>query len=128
MKRKLLGAFIIWALALSLASMVAAETQGKLDLKVGDQLYVCNCGEACPCQAIAGHAGKCPCGHDEMVKATVTRIDGSIAYFKAEAWEKERPFKMVGKYACACPAECKCNAISQTPGKCPCGTKMKKAS
>jgi hypothetical protein len=126
MKRTLILVTVALALAVAFASLSAAGTKGKLDLKAGDELYVCNCGEECPCNTIARHPGKCTCGHDEVVKATVTKVDGDTAYFKAEGWEKERPFKTVGKYACACKPGCNCDGISQTPGTCPCGEKMKK--
>ncbi len=102
-----------------------ALDKGKLDLKVGDEMYVCNCGEKCPCLTISKNEGKCTCGKD-MVKAKVTKVEQGKAMFKAEGWEKERPFKTVGKYMCACGPDCKCDTISQTPGNCTCGKKMKK--
>jgi len=61
-----------------------------------------------------------------MVKAKVMKIEGDTAMLKAEAWDKERPFKMTGKYMCDCGAECKCDTISQNPGKCACDKDMKK--
>ncbi|HSB51317.1 MAG TPA: hypothetical protein VLD40_01535 [Dissulfurispiraceae bacterium] len=118
----------IIAIALFVASIVAiafAGTEGKMSLKVGDEVYACNCGEKCPCQSMANKPGKCTCGTD-MVKAKVMKIEGDTAYLKAEGWEKERPFNTVGKYTCACGAGCDCNMISQNPGKCTCGTEMKK--
>ena len=126
MRRTILISSMILALTMALVSLSFAAEKGKLNLKVGDQLYVCNCGEACPCNAISQNPGKCPCGHDDMVKATVTKVEGNVAYFKAEGWDKERPFKTVGKYMCACGPDCKCDTISQTKGKCPCGKEMKK--
>jgi hypothetical protein len=126
MRRTIRISSMILALTMALVSLSFAVQKGKLDVKVGDQFYVCNCGEACPCNAISRNPGKCPCGHDDMVKATVTKVEGNAAYFKAEGWDKERPFKTVGKYMCACGPDCKCDAISQTAGKCPCGKAMKK--
>lgn len=126
MRKTILISTMILAMAMAVASLSLAAEKGKLDLKVGDQLYVCNCGEKCPCNTISRNPGKCACGHDDMVKATVEKVEGNVAYFKAEGWEKERPFKTVGKYMCACGPDCKCDTISQTAGKCPCGTKMKK--
>jgi hypothetical protein len=35
-------------------------------------------------------------------------------------------FKTAGLYVCDCPASCKCNTISDKPGKCGCGKEMKK--
>jgi hypothetical protein len=69
--------------------------------------------------------GKCTCGND-MVKAKVVKIEKGKADFKAEGWQKERSFKIIGKYACNCSPECKCGTISQNPGKWTCGSEMKK--
>ena len=126
MRRTILITTMVLVMVLALASLSFAVEKGKLDLKVGDELYVCNCGEKCPCNGISRNPGKCACGHDDMVKATVTKVEGNIAYFKAEGWDKERPFKTVGKYMCACGPGCNCDTISQTKGKCPCGKAMKK--
>lgn len=108
-----------------LAAFAFAAEKGALNLKVGDERYVCNCGEKCPCNTISSNEGKCTCGTD-MVKATVTKVEKGKTVFKAAAWEKERTFKTIGKYKCACGPDCKCDTISQNPGKCTCGTKMKK--
>jgi hypothetical protein len=112
-------------LTVALLALAFAGTEGKMDLKVGDEVYACNCGEKCPCLSMANKPGKCTCGSD-MVKAKVTKIDGDTAYLKADGWDKERSFKTVGKYTCACGPGCGCNMISQNPGKCTCGTEMKK--
>ncbi len=108
-----------------LAAFAFAAEKGALDLKVGDERYVCNCGEKCPCNTISSNEGKCTCGSD-MVKATVTKVEKGKATFKAAGWDKERTFKTIGKYACNCSPDCKCGTISQNPGKCTCGSKMKK--
>ncbi|MDA8241245.1 MAG: hypothetical protein M0Z67_12865 [Nitrospiraceae bacterium] len=107
------------------AAVAFAGTFGKMDLKVGDEVYACNCGADCPCQTMARMPGKCTCGN-EMVKAKVMKVEEGRVMLKADSWEKERSFKTTGKYACACGADCKCEAISQNPGKCPCGMEMKK--
>lgn len=107
------------------ASVALAGTVGKMDLKVGDEVYACNCGADCPCQTMSRGPGKCTCGKD-MVKAKVMKVEEGQVMLKADSWEKERPFKTTGKYACACGSDCKCETISQNPGKCPCGNEMKK--
>lgn len=112
-------------LALGVAVLAAAAGGKKLDVKVGDSYYVCNCGDACPCDTISGKEGKCSCDKP-LVKAKVTKAEGDKAFFKADGWDKEREFALVGKYACACGPECKCDTISQNPGKCPCGAELKK--
>ena len=61
-----------------------------------------------------------------MVKAKVMKVEEGQVMLKADSWDKERPFKTTGKYACACGSDCKCETISQKPGKCPCGMELKK--
>ena len=110
-------------LILGVMGIAAAET-AKMDLKVGDSVYACNCGEDCPCYTMAKKPGKCACDK-EMVEAKVTKVEDGKAYLQAQGWEKARPFLTVGKYACACGPDCTCNTISQKPGKCACGKEMK---
>lgn len=107
------------------AAVALAGTFGKMDLKVGDEVYACNCGADCPCQTMAKMPGKCSCG-SEMVKAKVMKVGDDEVMLKADSWDKERSFKTRGKYACACGPDCMCEAVSQNPGKCPCGSEMKK--
>jgi hypothetical protein len=107
------------------AALAFAGSSGKMELKVGDEIYACNCGPDCPCNTMARMPGKCTCGKD-MVKAKVMSVADGKAMLKADSWPEERAFKTTGKYTCACGADCKCEAISQNPGKCPCGTEMKK--
>ena len=115
----------VGVLVLFCAALAYAGTAGKMDLKVGDEVYACNCGADCPCNTMARMPGKCTCGKD-MVKAKVMKVEDGQVMLKADSWEKERAFKTTGKYACACGPDCKCEAISQNPGKCPCGAEMKK--
>src|SRR5512139_1695047 len=117
-------AVLVSVLLVAVVAFSLAQSRGKLDLKVGDELSVCNCGEKCACTTMSRSPGQCTCGKD-MVKAKVTKIEKGKASMKAEGWEKERPFKMAGKVACACPPDCKCDTISQNPGKCTCGKDMK---
>jgi len=121
MRKTILFAVIV----LFCAALAFAGTFGKMDLKVGDEVYACNCGENCPCKTMAKMPGKCTCG-EEMVKAKVMKVEDGTVMLKADSWEKERSFKTTGKYACACGSDCMCEAISQNPGKCPCGDEMKK--
>jgi hypothetical protein len=95
------------ALVLALAFAVVAAEHSKMELKVGDQLYVCNCGEKCPCDSMA---------------RTVTKVGEGTAVIKIAA--AERTFKTVGKFACACGSTCDCGSISQNPGNCVCGKPM----
>lgn len=68
-------ALVVFSMAFVMAMVVfsfAAE-KGKLDLKVGEERYVCNCGEKCACKTISMNQGKCTCGND-MVKAKVVKV------------------------------------------------------
>lgn len=122
MKKNLL-VLLALTFTLALAGLsIAAVENGKFSVKTGDSVYVCNCGEACPCLTVGKKAGKCTCGK-EMAKVTVTRVDTENAYYQASG--KERSVKTTGKYACACGASCNCDYISQKPGKCSCGKDMK---
>lgn len=123
MKRALIISLVVLIMAVAVFSLAAEMS--KLSLKVGDERYVCNCGEKCACNTISMNQGKCTCGND-MVKAKVVKVEKDKADFKAEGWQKERSFKTIGKYVCNCSPECKCGTISQNPGKCTCGTEMKK--
>lgn len=124
--RRSVSIAVVVLLVAALASLcVAAGSRGKMELKAGDEIYACACGEACACLTMSNNAGKCTCGKD-MVKAKVSSIEDGKAMLKAEAWDKPRPFKLAAQYACACPPECTCNTQSQNPGKCTCGKDMKK--
>jgi len=123
--KRTLYAGVAMILTLALVVVAFAGSRGKMDLKAGDEIYACNCGEACDCLGMSRNAGKCTCGK-EMVKAKVESVKDGTAMLKAAGWEKARSFKTDGKYACACPPECKCDTIAQKPGKCTCGVEMKK--
>jgi hypothetical protein len=125
MKKHLLILFVL--IPVSVLAVAYADQKAAMDLKVGDEVYACNCGIECKCNTMANKEGSCTCGK-AMSKAKVVRIEGDTAYLKADNWKEERPFKMTGQYICACGPACACNAISQNPGKCPCGTEMKKAN
>ena len=123
MKKIILIASVFVMVAFVALSFAGAKA--KMDLKVGDEVYACDCGDSCPCKTMSKNAGKCTCDKD-MVKAKVMSVEEGRVMLKADSWEKERPFKTTGKYTCACGPDCKCETISQNPGKCPCGSEMKK--
>ncbi len=106
-------------------TLVFARDKKTLELKAGDEIYACNCDEKCQCRTMSMNAGKCTCGK-EMVKAKVVKMEGDKAMLTATGWAKERPFPTTGKYMCNCGPECKCDTVSQDPGKCTCGKEMKK--
>ena len=121
--KKALAVSIAILLCLVMAGIsYAALEKGKMKLNVGDEVYVCGCGDSCPCLTMSKAPGKCSCGKD-MVKAKVTKVEKGKATVMANG--KEQVFPTKGKYACACGPECKCDTISQGPGKCGCGNEMK---
>jgi hypothetical protein len=63
MKKTLLVVLGI-VLALGLIAVAYADLKSKMDLKAGDEIYACNCGEACKCDTISQNPGKCTCGTD----------------------------------------------------------------
>lgn len=115
---------VLVALSLVVAAVAFAVDPHKLTLKVGDEVYVCNCGESCDCLTMSRKEANCVC-KKPMVKAKVTKVDKDLAMVQAPGWGKPRLFKTVGKYACACGPSCDCGTISQKPGDCACGKPMK---
>jgi hypothetical protein len=110
---------IIFTMGL-IAAISFASSDGKMELKAGDQVYACNCGEKCACGTLSMNPGNCTCGKP-MVKTTVTKVENGDISVEGQT----KTYKSVGKYACACGPACKCGTISQNPGNCTCGTKMK---
>jgi hypothetical protein len=118
MKKVLILALVC---TLALATFALAAQKGKMNVKVGDEIYVCACGEGCPCDTMSRNPGQCTCGMD-LVKTKVTKVENGKIWVEA----REKPFLSVGKYACNCGPKCQCNTISQKPGNCTCGKKMAK--
>ena len=114
--KKLLIFTIVFALAFA---TLALAGEGKMTAKVGDELYVCACGEGCPCDTMSRNPGQCSCGKD-LIKTKVTKVE------KGKIWveSRKKPFVSVGKYVCDCGPDCKCGTISQSPGNCTCGKKL----
>ncbi len=114
--KKILILMVVFTLAFM---TLAIADKVKMEAKVGDELYVCACGEGCPCDTMSRNAGQCSCGKD-MVKTKVTKVEEG----KITVASRAKPFISAGKYACDCGPECKCDTISQNPGNCTCGKKM----
>ena len=114
--KKLLILVIVFALAFATLAF-AAKT--RITAKVGDEIYVCACGEDCSCDMMSRNAGQCTCGKD-MVKTKVTKVEKG----KITVESRGKPFKSVAKYVCNCGPDCKCDTISQSAGNCTCGKKM----
>ena len=114
--KKLLIFTIVFTLVLA---SLAFAYKTEMTAKVGDELYVCACGEGCPCDMMSRNAGQCTCGKD-MVKTKVTKVEKG----RITVESRGKPFISKGKYACDCGPACKCDTISQNPGNCTCGKKM----
>jgi hypothetical protein len=126
--KKVFSSVLVVLFVLVSAGLGMADTaKGKMELKVGQEIYVCNCGEKCPCNTMSRNPGNCTCG-SEMAKAKVLKVTPGKAEVKADSWDKARTFKTVGKYTCGCGPNCKCDTISQNPGKCTCGADMVKVT
>ena len=119
-KRLVLAGVFFCIMVMGLSLVYAAMVNGKMDVKVGDEIYVCGCGEGCDCDAMSLKPAKCSCGK-VMIKTKVTKVDDNFIYVEA----RDKGFKRVGKYACACGSGCNCDTISQKPGKCACGADLK---
>jgi len=122
MKRWFVTLFALMTLVMAGSALAAVES-GKLSLKAGDVVYVCGCGEGCPCGTISRKEGKCTCDK-ALVKGKVTKVKGAVAVIKFNG--KEQSFKTNGTYQCACGPKCDCDTISQKPGKCGCGKELQK--
>ena len=94
--KKILSCVFTIILMISVAAICFAAEVNLMNLKVGDEVYACNCGEDCHCYTISINPGKCGCGKD-MVKAKVTGFTEGKVMLMAEGWTKERSFTIVGK-------------------------------
>jgi hypothetical protein len=113
---------LMTVVALGVAGLtMAAVEKGEIKLKAGDEVYVCGCGAACPCETISRKAGKCSCNKD-LVEAKVTKVEEGKVVVMVNG--KEQAFKTTGKFQCACGPKCNCDTISQKPGKCACGKEL----
>jgi hypothetical protein len=112
-------AFLVVFVAVAMAVVAFAASNGVMDVKPGDEIYVCACGEACPCDTMSRNPGKCSCGKD-LIKVKVTKVENGMVYVDGG----KKAYKQTGKYTCACGPACKCDTVSQNPGKCTCGQDM----
>jgi hypothetical protein len=112
-------AFLVVFVAMAMAVVAFAASNGVMDVKPGDEIYVCGCGEACSCDTMSRNPGKCSCGKD-LIKVKVTKVENGMVYVDGG----KKAYKQTGKYTCGCGPACKCDTISQNPGKCTCGQDM----
>jgi hypothetical protein len=118
MKKILIGLFVA---SLLLVAVVAFADKTVPVYKKGDAVYVCGCGEGCPCKTMARKEGKCSCGK-ELVKGVVSNDDGDKLVVTVGG--KDLNFPSKAKFTCACGEGCNCGTVSQKPGKCTCGKEM----
>jgi len=115
------------AVSLVVAGYVMADNMksGKLDLKAGDTIYACNCGDSCPCKSLSRTETNCTCDK-KMVKATVAKVDGDKVMLTAAGWDKERAFPTKGKYACAAARAATAKRSARTRASAPAAREMAK--
>jgi hypothetical protein len=120
MNKTLISLFVA---SMMLVAVVAFADKTLPVFKNGDTVYVCTCGDSCPCMTMSRKEGKCACGNS-LGKGVVSSVEGDKAVVKVDG--KDLNFVTKAKYACGCGEGCNCGTISQKPGKCACGTEMKK--
>ncbi|MEI7817143.1 MAG: hypothetical protein WCI45_08115 [Desulfuromonadales bacterium] len=120
MKKRLISLFVT---GLLLFAVVAFADKTLPVYKKGDSVYVCTCGDSCDCKTMANKEGKCGCGN-ALGKGVVSSVSKDKVAVKVDGNNLNFPAK--AKYACACGDGCICGTVSQKPGKCGCGTEMKK--
>ena len=123
--KKFLVVLMVMVMSLGFSAISFSEPLkgGKLEVKAGDEIYVCGCGKTCDCLTVSKKEGKCACGQN-LVKVKVDKVEKGKAFYKQDGKEASTP--LAGKYNCACGAQCDCQTISQKPGKCGCGKEMSK--
>ena len=107
-----------------------------------DQVFVCGCGEACDCGAVAVEAGTCDCG-TPLEAARLIKVEGHEALLCACGGDcscavdaedgskctcgtdiRRVSFDGTGLYFCNCGGSCTCNYVVATPGRCTCGMEL----
>lgn len=112
-----------------------------------DVLYTCDCGPQCKCNSVSTKPGDCACG-TKLRWGHVLRVEGDEALLcqcnegcKCGGLNPDDPTKCMcgtpvkrislagtGIYFCNCGGSCSCNTVSDQPGECKCGMKLKKVS
>lgn len=115
----------LFVATLLLVAVVAFADKGIPVYKKGDTVYVCTCGDSCDCKTIARKEGKCGCG-TALGKGIVSSTNKDPIVVKVG--DKSFNFPAKAKYICGCGDGCSCGTVSQKPGKCGCGSDMKKVN
>jgi hypothetical protein len=122
-KSVLLLVSLLFVIATVSLVFAAKGPTGKFEVKAGDSIYVCGCGDGCDCGSLGKKEGKCSCGKD-LVKTIATKVEKGKVFYTLDGKELSAP--TTGKYACGCGDGCDCGSISQKPGKCGCDKDMVK--
>lgn len=111
---------------LFLFAILPSSASAHKSLKVGDEVFVCGCGEKCPCDTLSNKGGRCTCAREikPMVKAKVQSVEDDSTVLSIDGMD--RPVITKPKYVCGCASDCNCETASQTPGNCTCGAELKK--
>lgn len=120
MKKILISLFVA---SLLLVAVAAFADRSLPVFKKGDTAYVCTCGDSCDCKTMANKEGKCACGN-ALGKGVVRSV--SKDNIVVQTGDRNLNFPAKAKYACGCGDGCNCGTVSQKPGKCGCGSEMKK--
>lgn len=130
---------------LTLAGCAAKQTETTSQGDRSDVLYTCNCGPQCKCNSVSTQPGDCACGNP-MKWGHVIRVEGNEAILcqcaegcRCAGLNPNDPSKCAcgnpvkrvdlsgtGIYFCNCGGACSCNTVSDAPGPCKCGMKLKK--
>lgn len=141
MVKSLVGIVFLTLLLTGCAAMQTATS----DAERNDVLYTCNCGPDCNCNSVSTKPGKCACGV-EMKWGHILKVEGNEAILcqcaegcKCGGLDPKDPTKCLcgtkvkrvslegsGIFFCNCGGSCHCNTVSDKPGDCKCGMKLKK--
>jgi len=142
---RLLGVLIATAFLVVLLNGCAAVQTAGTETDRQDVLYTCNCGPECKCNSVSTKPGKCACGVP-LKWGHVIKTEGNEAILcqcaegcKCQGLDPKDPSKCscgtpvkrvnldgTGMYFCNCGGSCQCNTVSDKPGPCKCGMKLKK--
>jgi hypothetical protein len=135
---------LLFALTLPVVAAGPKEAAKKAAVR-HDVLYVCDCGDSCPCTSVSVKAGKCACGK-ALAAHHVLKVEGDEALVcacpgscscKLDAQDATKcgcgkavrrlSLADTGIYFCNCGGSCACNTLKAKPGKCKCGMALHKA-
>jgi len=99
-------ALVVMAALVLLWTVPATADHHQAAAEAVKNVYICGCGSAANCDALAEQPGKAPCGKP-LIEKQVLKEDAD------------------NFYVCACPEGCKCGLSESDPGKCSCGKELR---